>query len=46
MYNESFLYLWNMPEFSKSVKEITDEARISGYFNTITAYEQSIIPKE
>jgi hypothetical protein len=35
-----------MPEFSKSVKEITDEARISGYFNTITAYEQSIIPKE
>jgi hypothetical protein len=41
-----FCTFGNEPLFSRSVKELCDEAQASGYFDTVTAYNQSIIPEK
>lgn len=41
-----FCTFGNVPAYSRSINELCTEAIQSGYFNTITSYDQSIIPDE
>ena len=36
----------NEPQYTRSVTELCEEARTSGYFDTVTPYTQSVLPDE
>ena len=41
-----FCTFGNVPAYSRSINELCTEAIRSNYFNTVTSYDQSIIPNE